>query len=184
MKRHYYIADNLDELERLAQELEAGGIPAEQIHVLSEQDAELERHAVNTVPSLMKTDVFNLGWRGALVGLALAVAVLLVAWLAGWTQTRAGWGPFVLLALVLLGFSTWESGFFGFQRRNQRFQGVQESLEKGRHVLFVDVEPEHEEALAVIIGRHAGLLEAGTGDALPHWLSASQRRLNRLRKMI
>ena len=184
MNRHYYVSDHLDELELLERELEASGIPTEQIHVLSEQDAELERHQVHPVPSVMKTDMFNLGWRGALVGLALAVAVLLVAWAAGWTETRAGWGPFVLLALVLLGFSTWEAGLFGFQRRNKRFQALQDKLDQGRHVLFVDVEPGQEEALATVIGRHAGLLEAGTGDALPHWLSAGQRRLNRLRKMI
>lgn len=184
MNRHYYISDDLDDLELLERELEAGGIPGEQIHVLSEQDAELERHRVHQVPSVMRTDVFNLGWRGALVGLALAVAVLLVAWLAGWTQTRAGWGPFVFLALVLLGFSAWEAGFFGFQRRNRRFRALGEDLEKGRHVLFVDVEPEQQAVLATVVGRHAGLLEAGSGEALPHWLSASQRRLNRLRKMI
>lgn len=184
MNRHYYVSDNLDELEQLEQELEASGIPVEQIHVLSEQDAELERHRVHGVPSVMKTDVFNLGWRGALVGLALAVLVLLVAWWAGWTATRAGWAPFVFLALVLFGFSVWESGFFGFQRRNQHFQALQKTLEEGRHVLFVDVEPEQEVPLRVVMARHAGLREAGTGPALPHWLSAGQQRLNRLRKMI
>ncbi len=37
MNRHYYISDNLDELERLEAELEASGIATEQIHVLSER---------------------------------------------------------------------------------------------------------------------------------------------------
>ncbi|HLV17382.1 MAG TPA: magnesium transporter [Pseudomonas sp.] len=184
MNRHYYVSDNLDELEQLEQELEASGIPVEQIHVLSEQDAELERHRVHPVPSVMKTDVFNLGWRGALVGLVLAVLVLLVAWLAGWTETRAGWGPFVLLALVLLGFSIWESGLIGIQQRNQHFRVVESSLQDGRHVLFVDVEPAEEALLAQVIGRHTGLLEAATASSLPHWLVAGQQRLNRLRKMI
>lgn len=184
MNRHYYVSDTLDELELLEQELETSGIPVEQIHVLSEQDAELEKHRVNPVPSVMKTDLFNLGWRGALVGLVLAVLVLVIAWWAGWTETRAGWAPFVFLALVLLGFATWESGFFGIQRRNQRFQSVEKNLQEGRHVLFVDVDPQQEALLATVIGRHAGLLEAGTGEALPHWLSAGQQRLNRLRKMI
>lgn len=184
MNRHYYISDNLDELDLLEHELQASGIPIEQIHVLSEQDAELARHDVHAVPSVMRTDLFNMGLRGAAVGVVLAIVVLLVVWFAGWSETRAGWGPFVLLALVLLGFSAWSSGLFGFHRRNQHFQAVEKNLQQGQHVLFVDVEPQHEEILAMVIGRHTGLLEAGTGEALPHWVSAGQRHLNRFRKTI
>ena len=51
MNRHYYISDNLDELERVEQELEAQGISTEQIHVLSERDAEVEHHQLHDVPS-------------------------------------------------------------------------------------------------------------------------------------
>ncbi len=50
MNRHYYISDTLDELELLERELETSGIPTEQIHVLSEQDAELERHRCMACP--------------------------------------------------------------------------------------------------------------------------------------
>ena len=41
MNRHYYVSDDLDELERVEEELEASGIGTEQIHVLSEQEADL-----------------------------------------------------------------------------------------------------------------------------------------------
>ena len=92
MQRHYYISDNLDELERVEQELEAQGISTEQIHVLSEQDAEVEQHHhLHDVPSFMKQDVVHSGEIGALVGLVLAAAVLLGAYWLGWTASAAGW---------------------------------------------------------------------------------------------
>ncbi len=57
MNRHYYISDNLDELERLEAELEASGIATEQIHVLSEKDAETGQRHLHEVSPFMKKDV-------------------------------------------------------------------------------------------------------------------------------
>ncbi len=57
MNRHYYISDNLDELERLEAELEASGIATEQIHVLSEKDAETGQRHLHEVSPLL------LGWQ-------------------------------------------------------------------------------------------------------------------------
>ena len=51
MNRHYYISDNLNDLEKVETELEASGIDTEQIHVLSERDAEVERHHLHDVSS-------------------------------------------------------------------------------------------------------------------------------------
>ena len=57
MQRHYYISDNLDELESVEHELEASGISVEQIHVLSENEAAVEDHHLPEVVSFMKKDV-------------------------------------------------------------------------------------------------------------------------------
>ncbi|MFT7496839.1 MAG: hypothetical protein ACI9V8_001739, partial [Urechidicola sp.] len=35
MKRHYYISDDLDDLDRIEQELESSGVHKPQIHVFS-----------------------------------------------------------------------------------------------------------------------------------------------------
>ncbi len=72
MNRHYYISDNLDELERLEAELEASGIATEQIHVLSEKDAETGQRHLHEVSPFMKKDVVRSGRVGLLVGLVLA----------------------------------------------------------------------------------------------------------------
>ena len=42
MIKHYYIADDLDELEQIEQELESAGIKESHIHVLSESAADVE----------------------------------------------------------------------------------------------------------------------------------------------
>ena len=95
MNRHYYISDNLDELETIESELQASGINTEQIHVLSDQDAEVERHQLHDVNSLMKKDLVHSGGLGGLVGLGLAAMVLAIAYLSGWAETAVGWMPFL-----------------------------------------------------------------------------------------
>lgn len=185
MNRHYYISDNLDDLERVEQELEAGGIGTEQIHVLSDKDAEVEHHHhLHDVPSFMKQDVVHSGEIGALVGGGLAIAVLAAAYLLGWSETAAGWTPFIFLAIVLFGFSVWEGGFFGIQVPNSHFRRFKDSLQAGKHVFFVDVEPSQEGVLEQVVTRHPDLVTAGTGAASPHWIVAWQQRWHQFKRTI
>lgn len=184
MNRHFYISDNLDDLEQVEHELEATGIHTEQIHVLSEQNADLEEHDLHGVPSLLKKDVVKSSTRGALIGAVLALVVLAIAYLAGWTETAAGWSPFILLSAILLGFCAWEGGFFGIQQPNSQFRQFAKSLHQGRHVFFVDVEPDQEAQLFQVLRRHPDLQLAGTGTATPQWLVRWQHGWNRFRKTL
>lgn len=65
MNRHYYISDNLNDLENVEYELEASGINSEQIHVLSEKVADVEEHHLHEISSLMEQDAVHSGEIGA-----------------------------------------------------------------------------------------------------------------------
>ncbi|WP_027856962.1 hypothetical protein [Marinobacterium jannaschii] len=170
MNRHYYISDNLDDLESLEHELEEHGINIEQIHVLSEKNAEVEQHHLHEVTSLMKNDAVHSGEIGAAIGVLLAAIILGLSWLFGWTDTAVGWMPFIFLAIVVIGFCTWEGGFLGIQMPNSHFQRFKRALKRGKHIFFVDVEPEQEPLLDEIAHHHPMLKDAGTGSAVPHWV--------------
>lgn len=139
MNRHYYISDNLDELERLEAELEASGIATEQIHVLSEKDAETGQRHLHEVSPFMKKDVVRSGRVGLLVGLVLAIVAVAFAYASGWTETAAGWIPVIFLGAMLCAFCLWEGSFFGLQRTNRAFRPFEERLHQGQHLFFVDV---------------------------------------------
>jgi len=121
MNRHYYISDNLNDLETVEYELESSGINSEQIHVLSENVADVEQHHLHEVNSLMEQDAVHSGEIGAVIGLPLAALVLGGAYWMGWTESAAGWMPFIFLSIVILGFCIWEGGFF-------RVPGAEHSL--------------------------------------------------------
>ncbi|UTW08539.1 magnesium transporter [Pseudomonas benzenivorans] len=184
MNRHYYISEDLDDLETVESELEANGISTEQIHVLSEKDADVEHHHLHDVPSFMKQDVVHSGEIGAAIGAVLAAVVLGGAYLLGWTESAAGWVPFIFLAIVLFGFCTWEGGFFGIQVPNAHFRHFRQKLKEGKHVFFVDVEPEQESILDRVVQHHPALVDAGTGAASPHWIVAWQQKWHQFKRTI
>ncbi len=176
MKRHYFISDNLDDLEQVEIELEAAGLVRPQIHVLSEDEAELSTRQLHPVSDFMKTDVINSGLRGFGVGVLGALLVLSVTAVAGWAEAY-GWTPFVFLAVVVLGFCTWEGGFLGFQEKNRHFRPFEEEVRNHRHILFVDVTDRQEDIVNQVRARHPGLVPAGDGAPAPAWVISGEQQL-------
>ena len=181
MSRHYFVSSDMDDLEHLEEQLEEKGIPTPQIHVMTLDDTNAENHHnLHDVQSLMKRDLIHSGEYGALIGACVAAAVLGAAYVFEWYTSPAGWIPFIFLAVICLGFFTWEGGLWGIQNTNVRFKRFESELEEGKHVFFVDLEPNQEQILASVVGQHPQIEDAGTGTASPHWLVIWQMRLKRL----
>lgn len=180
MTRHFFISDDLDDLERFEEELEDSGIVTPQIHVLTLDDSGAEHHHhLHQVTALMKQDLVHSTLIGAAIGLCAAILVLAVAHFAGWTQSPAGWLPFIFLAIITLGFFTWEGGFLGIQKPNVHFERFEEALQSGKHVFFVDIEPGQKKIIEEHAKRHPRVQSAGTGPAAPAWVVFWQHRLKR-----
>ena len=79
--RHYFISNNLDDLEAFEEQLEAAGITTPQIHVLSLHDEEVAHHDhLNYVQSFMKKDIVHSAELGAVFGICLSAISLIVAY--------------------------------------------------------------------------------------------------------
>ena len=177
MQRHYFISNSLDDLEVFEEQLEAAGVSTPQIHVLSRNDAEVEHHHhLHEVQSFMKNDIIHLTMRGAFVGICAFVLILLFAYFAGWTTSAAGWMPVIFLAVIVLGFCTWEGGLLGIQKPNHNFARFEKALSEGKHIFFVDLEPKQEAILERIVKSHPTAEMAGTGLSTRHWLITLQQK--------
>ncbi|MDA8866598.1 NAD/FAD-utilizing enzyme, partial [Porticoccaceae bacterium] len=112
---------------------------------------------------------------GAVVGVIAATSMIYVVSLMGWAE-KATWVPFVFLAIAMLGFFTWEFGFIGIQRKNNRFARFEKALKRGKHIFFVDIESENESILSKILKKHPKLKRAGDGPSVPQWFVSLQER--------
>lgn len=180
MIRHFFISDDLDDLERMEEDLEREGLVTPQIHLLTLDDSGAgNHHHLNSVVSLMRQDLVGSTIRGAIIGVGVAILVLAIVYGVGWTETGAGWMPFVFLAIVLLGFFTWEGGLRGAESPGTHFQRFHTALEDGKHVFFVDLEPGREHILHQVAKNHPTIQAAGTAGGEPRWLVFSRHRIKR-----
>lgn len=108
MVRVFYISDDLDDLELVEYELELSGLGPSQIHVLTDNDAEVASHQhLHPVKSFMRNDVIHSTEIGAVIGVVVAALVLFFAYATGVVDT-VGWLPFIMLAIIMMGFITWK----------------------------------------------------------------------------
>lgn len=168
MKRHYYISEDLDDLEIIERQLEHAGVTTPQIHVLSEDDAGVKAHRLNEVEAVLRKDVVHGTERGAIVGAMGAAVVLFLAWITGITATIT-WVPPIFLAVIILGFCTWEGGLIGIQEPHADFIRFRDTLHAGKHILMVDVSQAQEHILQQVASEHPKLTSAGEGHAAPTW---------------
>ncbi|MFT5575645.1 MAG: hypothetical protein ACI89D_001163 [Bermanella sp.] len=175
MKRHYYISDDLGDLSVVEADLEEAGVATPQIHVLSEDDAALENHHLHKVEAVLKKDVVRGTEVGAVVGLIGASIVILVCWLTGFAETYT-WVPAIFLSIVILGFCTWEGGLIGIQEPHAEFKQFQDVLAAGKHILFVDVDPEQEAILSRVTAEHPKLEAVSVGSSTPRLVVVAQQK--------
>jgi hypothetical protein len=171
--RHYFISDDLDDLERLEEQLEAGGVENPQIHVLSHDDVGVANHMhLHAVQSLLQRDLVHSLEAGAVVGLLGVVLVLGGAYLLNLPDQIIGWVPYIFLSIVVFGFCTWEGGLIGIQKPNYHYKRFEDALNEGQHVFIVELDPDQEIDLARVLKDHPKLIEKGTEVGTPHWVFA------------
>lgn len=179
MKRHYYISDDLDDLDRIEVELEARGVHKPQIHVFSKDDTGVDTHDhLHNIDSVFKNDVVHGTIIGAWIGVVLAIMVLITASYTDLPDSYT-WMPFIFLSIVLLGFCTWIGGLYGIQEPHKDFRRFELQLRQGKHVFIVDADPEQEAVLERVVRAHSGLQLAGTGKAAPRWVVRGQHNIKK-----
>lgn len=180
MKRHYFISDDLDDLERIEEELESRGINKPQIHVLSKDDTAVANHRhLHSIESVFKQDVVHGTQIGAVLGVIAAALVIAIGYLSKLPETYT-WMPFYFLAIVMFGFITWSGGFYGIQTPHKDFRRFQKDLDNGKHIFIVDVDPSQEDVIQQIKTKHPHLNDAGTGSATPRWVVMGQQNFKNI----
>ena len=182
MKRHYFISDDLDDLAAIESELDAVRISAPRVHVLSNDHAGLALRQLSQVEAVLKKDVVHGTELGAVVGVACAIAILLLFWMSGLTESYT-WLPPIFLSIVILGFCTWEGGLIGIQEPHVDFRRFEQELRSGKHILLLDVEADQESKMRHIIRAHARIENAGEGESTPGWVIGARQKWSRFMEL-
>jgi hypothetical protein len=153
MKHAYYLSEDLDELEHAHDELIMSGLQDKHIHVLSDNDADVQLHHMRPVNSFLKTNVVHSLFSGAMTGVVVAMLIMATPYIMEFEFTM----PFTLGAIAALGFATWEGGFLGIQKINENFKNVFSQIHEGQHLMIVDYNIEEENSIRTLSRGHPGL---------------------------
>ncbi len=142
MRRLFYVAEQIDDVEAVYKALHGEGISDWHLHVLAKDEAGLYTHKVHSATPFQQLDVLHTGARYALVG---AGAGLLIG-LMGYALSRLGvlsldLNGYVVAVLAFVGlcFGAWEGGMVGLTRENYKIERFHGDIEAGRYLLMVDV---------------------------------------------
>jgi hypothetical protein len=154
-----YLTDDIDELDAAEHDLEENGIPRSHIHILSNSEGEVEQHNLPQFSEWSKRDIASSGLKGASVGVILSAMILL----GGFAYGVVGATTWILLsfvAVMVMGFCTWEGGLMGIAKLNHSFAAYREALDRGEHLLVVDTDNDMEERAARYSVESHGMLRA------------------------
>lgn len=171
-RRLYYIADNLDTVDKVADLLQRQGITGWNFHVISKDAAGLYRHHLHSATPLHTQDVWRFGERGALIGLVLGLLVsLLIIGALGYFENQFFAAAVVITALVTM-HGAWAGGMAGLATENHKIKRFHNDIEAGRFLLMIDVKNSARERIQHALEQFP--LQAGGDDtvaALPFSLA-------------
>lgn len=151
MKRMYFLTSNLDSTESISRDLHNQGIKDWHIHVLSKDEAGLNRRRIHSANAIQKLDIIRYGVRGAMIGFIIALI------LTGITMKTASFGEevsgFLYLAMFvcITCFGAWVGGLTGVATENQKISLYHDDIEAGKHLILIDVKPEEEQEVRRIM---------------------------------
>lgn len=149
MKRLYYIVEEIEDAEHISIELAQNGINSHHIHVLSKNESGVVTHHLHGPNIFERLDIFRGAINGFLTGLIVSIVLLVVAQLfLGLVMSFTF--QLAIVAFFLL-FGSWVGGMVGFAHENVHLQKFHQQIEKGRHLMMIDVAKPEERLVRRVI---------------------------------
>jgi hypothetical protein len=151
MKRLFYLVDRMDSVEAISEDLHQEGITDWRFHILSRDDAGLFTRSLHSATIFDRTDLARYTERGAIAGALFAVAFMATVVLTGaFTMPSVAW---IALFLFMAAAGAFLAGFGGIGAENYRIRQFHDAIEKGQHLVMVDVRKKDEARMKELMAK-------------------------------
>lgn len=147
MKTMYYLAPSLVSTHKISDDLHESGVKDWFLHVISNDEAGLNKEHVHSSNYLETLDLFRDGVIGAITGFLIGVMV------AGILMYLKPFGPavpeviYLFIVVVLTMFGSWEGGLMGIASNNKKHEKFQDDLKAGKYLILIYAKKQHEESI-------------------------------------
>lgn len=141
MMRLFYLVSSIDSAKDISDDLHEHGVTDWRFHIVSKDEAGLYTHQLHTASVLDRTDLPRFVERGAIIGFALGLVVLLpLAFMNLVPLPGAAW---IALFAFMVAAGAWVGGFGGIQNENYRIKPFHDDIEAGKYLIMVDAPKDH-----------------------------------------
>lgn len=141
MKRLFYLADTIDSVQSISDDLHDHGVSNWRFHIISRDEAGLYTHRLHGASVLDRTDLARFMERGAMIGAVIGlVAIVVLGFVMGMQWPIAAWTALFLFATAA---GAWVGGFGGIGAENYRIRRFHDDIEAGKYLVMVDVPQKH-----------------------------------------
>jgi hypothetical protein len=155
MKCLYYLARTLESTRRISDDVRAVGVSDFLLHVISKDEAGLQKEHIHSSNYLETLDLIRAGLIGAAIGFIPGVIGV------GLLQYFQPFGPavprvvyFATVAVAML-FGAWEGGLTGIATENRKLAGFHDDIERGGYLILIYAPRDQEAAVRTMMrSRH------------------------------
>jgi hypothetical protein len=177
MKCLYYLAPTLESTQRISSDVRAVGVNDFLLHVISKDEAGLQKQHIHSSNYLETLDLIRDGLLGAAIGFIPGVIGV------GLLRYFEPFGPnvprvvyFAMVAVAIL-FGAWEGGLTGIATENRKLAKFHDEIERGCYLILIYTPKEQEATVREMMrSRHPGAALAAIDRHFINPFSAVQRR--------
>ncbi len=137
MKSNYYLAPSLTSTQQISDDLHEVGIKDWFLHVISKDEAGLNKEHIHSSNYLETLDLIRDGGIGGLIGFIFGVFA------AGALMFFKPFGPdmpefiYLIVIVILTLFGIWEGGLAGVACENRKLAKFHDDLEDGKYLILI-----------------------------------------------
>jgi hypothetical protein len=153
MKCYYYLSPTLAETESVSDDLHRSGVNDWFIHIISKNEAGLNRHHLHSSNYLETMDFIREGLLGAAAGFLLSLVAV------GLISVFDPFGPelpliaYLGVMALLTFFGAWQGGLIGISSENRKLQHFHNDIEAGKYLILVYAHRDEEEKVHAMMTR-------------------------------
>lgn len=153
MKCFYYLSPNLAETSRITDDLHESGVNDWFIHIVSRNEAGLNRLRLHSSNYLETLDMVRDGMIGGAVGLAAGLlSCALMVYLQPFGP-ELSWMAYAAAVAVPTGFGAWLGGLVGISQENRKLQPFHDAIAANQYLILVYAHKNEEAKVHAMMGR-------------------------------
>ena len=153
MKCFYFLSPTLADTEHISDDLHTAGVSDWFIHIVSKNEAELERRQLHSSNYLETLDFLREGLIGAGLGLLAGVLLALALSMAQPFGTEVPLKAYLGVIVLLTCFGTWQGGLMGISAENKKLRRFHDAIEAGKYLILVYAHRDEEEKVCAMMKR-------------------------------